>query len=172
MRTRQECQAFLTPRFAVLPLAVYILPTRAHPVCRYVNTCKAQSSFACADRSRHRRVCTVVSCVIFERGRAQEPTQQPAQRPRRVNGTDQTTDPKKNVSAGDEVDEGDVVRVETQLVSVPAVVTDSSGRPLVRSSSGKLPDHRRWSAANHRQLRYRRDSIRDRIAARHFGIDA
>jgi VWFA-related protein len=28
------------------------------------------------------------------------------------------------------VDEGDVVRVDTQLVSVPAVVTDSSGRPL------------------------------------------
>jgi Ca-activated chloride channel family protein len=31
---------------------------------------------------------------------------------------------------GDEVDEGDVVRVETQLVSVPAVVTDRGGRPL------------------------------------------
>jgi VWFA-related protein len=30
----------------------------------------------------------------------------------------------------DEVDEGDVVRVETQLVSVPAVVTNSAGRPL------------------------------------------
>lgn len=30
----------------------------------------------------------------------------------------------------EEVDEGDVVRVETQLVSVPAVVTDSLGRPL------------------------------------------
>src|SRR6185503_1006441 len=33
-------------------------------------------------------------------------------------------------STGDEVDEGDVVRVETQLVSVPAVVTDRTGRPL------------------------------------------
>ena len=30
-----------------------------------------------------------------------------------------------------EVDEGDVVRVETQMVSVPAVVTNNSGRPLV-----------------------------------------
>ena len=30
-----------------------------------------------------------------------------------------------------EVDEGDVVRVETQLVSVPAVVTSNGGRPLI-----------------------------------------
>lgn len=53
------------------------------------------------------------------------------QRPRRVNGSEQQ-DPKKpdTPSAGDEVDEGDVVRVETQLVSVPAVVTDATGRPL------------------------------------------
>jgi VWFA-related protein len=34
------------------------------------------------------------------------------------------------VNPADEVDEGDVVRVETQLVTVPAVVTDKSGRPL------------------------------------------
>ncbi len=33
-------------------------------------------------------------------------------------------------SSSEEVDEGDVVRVETQLVSVPAVVTDRNGRPL------------------------------------------
>lgn len=32
--------------------------------------------------------------------------------------------------AAEEVDEGDVVRVETQLVSVPAVVTNTSGRPV------------------------------------------
>ncbi|PYS47003.1 MAG: hypothetical protein DMF68_17260 [Acidobacteria bacterium] len=32
--------------------------------------------------------------------------------------------------AGDEVNDGDVVRVETQLVSVPAVVTDRTGHPL------------------------------------------
>ena len=51
------------------------------------------------------------------------------QRPRRVNpGLQQPTAPAdKSV---DEVDEGDVVRVETQLVSVPAVVTNSAGRPL------------------------------------------
>src|SRR5690349_567890 len=64
---------------------------------------------------------------------------QQAQRPRRVtNGTDQTNETKKQSSDGSqEVDEGDVVRVDTQLVSVPAVVTDSSGRPL----SGLKPDN-------------------------------
>ena len=65
---------------------------------------------------------------------AQQITQQPTQRPRRVNGTEQTTESKKN---SDEVDEGDVVRVDTQLVSVPAVVTDSSGHPL----SGLRPEN-------------------------------
>jgi len=57
------------------------------------------------------------------------------QRPRRV-----TTQPSATPSpqsrqqpqtrAGEEVDENDVVRIETQLVSVPAVVTDASGRPM------------------------------------------
>ena len=71
-------------------------------------------------------VIFVTVCVA-----AQQITQQPAQRPRRVNSSEQTTDSKKtSPAAGDEVDEGDVVRVETQLVSVPAVVTDSTGRPL------------------------------------------
>ena len=65
---------------------------------------------------------------------AQQVTQQPTQRPRRVNGTEQTSESKKS---GDEVDEGDVVRVETQLVSVPAVVTDALGRPL----SGLRPEN-------------------------------
>lgn len=51
------------------------------------------------------------------------------QRPRRVNGNETTvkttTEPKI-----EEVDEGDVVRVETQMVSVPAIVTNKSGRPV------------------------------------------
>jgi VWFA-related protein len=34
------------------------------------------------------------------------------------------------IKSSEEVDEGDVVRVETQLVTVPAVVTDRTGRPL------------------------------------------
>lgn len=67
-------------------------------------------------------------------------TRQPApqqQRPRRV-GTGSAARPaptplprKAETQAGEEVDDGDVVRVETQLVSVPAVVTDRTGRPLV-----------------------------------------
>ena len=69
---------------------------------------------------------------------AQQAPNQQTQRPRRVGG-EQTQDPKKpdSPAAGDEVDEGDVVRVETQLVSVPAVVTDSAGRPV----SGLKPDN-------------------------------
>lgn len=50
-------------------------------------------------------------------------------RPRRVaeQSAPATTTPKPQ---NEEVDEGDVVRVETQLVSVPAVVTNPAGRPL------------------------------------------
>ena len=74
----------------------------------------------------------VVSAIV-----AQQITQQPAQRPRRVNGSDQTTEAKKPSTGSEEVDEGDVVRVDTQLVSVPAVVTDGSGRPI----SGLRPEN-------------------------------
>src|SRR5258705_10567349 len=60
--------------------------------------------------------------------------QQNQQRPRRVNPqvTPQATPPPAvaDKTTVEEVDEGDVVRVETQLVSVPAVVTNSTGRPL------------------------------------------
>lgn len=64
-----------------------------------------------------------------------EISSQQAQRPRRVgNGTEQNqnqnTQAKPPAGAQEEVDEGDVVRVDTQLVSVPAVVTDGAGRPL------------------------------------------
>jgi len=77
----------------------------------------------------------IFACSLIIQGtRAQQITQQPTQRPRRVNGTEQTTEAKKT---SDEVDEGDVVRVDTQLVSVPAVVTDSSGHPL----SGLRPEN-------------------------------
>jgi Ca-activated chloride channel family protein len=61
---------------------------------------------------------------------AQQETNQ--QRPRRVTGgTNQSPAPKSSpTSPAEEVDEGDVVRVETQLVSVPAVVTNITGRPV------------------------------------------
>lgn len=62
--------------------------------------------------------------------RAKQAAIQQTQRPRRVAGSEQTDQKKQTNSSTDEVDEGDVVRVDTQLVSVPAVVTDSAGRPL------------------------------------------
>src|ERR1044072_1226956 len=65
--------------------------------------------------------------------------QQQQQRPRRVtNNADQTNTTQKP-SSGDsqDLDEGDVIRTDTQLVPVPAVVTDSTGRPL----SGLKPDN-------------------------------
>ena len=79
-----------------------------------------------------------ISLIDFSSQQAQIASQQ-AQRPRRVNnGTEQTTESKKpTTGTSEEVDEGDVVRVDTQLVSVPAVVTDSAGRPL----SGLKPEN-------------------------------
>jgi VWFA-related protein len=66
----------------------------------------------------------------------QTPQDKQQQRPRRV-GTSAKPAPSATpqtsptpTAIGDEVDEGDVVRVDTQLVSVPAVVTDKTGRPL------------------------------------------
>ena len=68
----------------------------------------------------------------------QNQNQSQQQRPRRVGETDQgstnTNKSSANSPAGgsaEEVDEGDVVRVETKLVSVPAVITNGAGRPLV-----------------------------------------
>jgi Ca-activated chloride channel family protein len=65
----------------------------------------------------------------------------PKQRPRRVGATPppakQTPTPlptppptQRSGSGGEEVDEDDVVRVDTQLISVPVTVTDRTGRPL------------------------------------------
>ena len=63
----------------------------------------------------------------------QDPGQE-QQRPRRVGSTTaQTPDkksPKGSPETGQEVSDDEVVRVDTRLVSVPAVVTDSNGRPL------------------------------------------
>ena len=63
----------------------------------------------------------------------QQTTQQ--QRPRKVGSTPAptgtpVTNQQPTNSSGEEVDAGDVVRVETQLVTVPTVVTDRNGRPV------------------------------------------
>src|SRR6266478_1209657 len=52
------------------------------------------------------------------------------QRPRRVAGADEQAAKGTQKTQTEEVAEGDVVRVDTQLVSVPAVVTNSGGRPV------------------------------------------
>jgi VWFA-related protein len=89
-------------------------------------------------------IALLLCCSLAARvGRAQE--QDTYQRPRRVSPTPAATPkpatpptnaagrPSAQKSAGavgEEVDENDVVRIETQLVSVPAIVTDRTGRPL------------------------------------------
>jgi Ca-activated chloride channel family protein len=74
----------------------------------------------------------LMCAVIFGSSNASVAGQQPnQQRPRRVNpDREQSTVAKPADDKVDEVEDGDVVRVETQLVSVPAVVTNSSGRPM------------------------------------------
>lgn len=70
------------------------------------------------------------SLLVFGQQSNQQP---PQQRPRRVTSSEPQSaaaTSKPNTSPAQEVDEGDVVRVDTQLVSVPAVVTSSGGRPL------------------------------------------
>ena len=64
---------------------------------------------------------------------------QQQQRPRRVtnNGEPPNTTQKPSGSGSQDLDEGDVIRTDTQLVSVPAVVTDSAGHPL----SGLKPEN-------------------------------
>jgi VWFA-related protein len=80
----------------------------------------------------------VFSCAMIalqSGAAAQEPQGiQQQQRPRKV-GSAQTSSngegPAQQTNpSGEEVGEGDVLRVETQLVSVPAVVTDKIGHPL------------------------------------------
>jgi len=56
------------------------------------------------------------------------------QRPRTVganqNSNQRPANQQQKNSSAEEVDEGDVMRVETQLVTVPAVVTDKTGHPI------------------------------------------
>jgi VWFA-related protein len=81
-------------------------------------------------------VCAVLSlAVCAAAGKAAhwgQTNQQ--QRPRKVGATPTPSPTPTNQtqanSSGEEVAEGDVVRVETQLVSVPAVVTDRNGHPM------------------------------------------
>lgn len=79
------------------------------------------------------------ACVTFALMAASAQQDSKQQRPRRVGQSEPAPSPQRQqpppdkpplTEPGDEVGEGDVVRVETQLVSVPAVVTDGAGHPL------------------------------------------
>ncbi|HYY57605.1 MAG TPA: VWA domain-containing protein [Pyrinomonadaceae bacterium] len=92
------------------------------------------------NRTRHKRFRQTLLLALVALGgmfifaRAQEQQQ----RPRRV-GSGVTKSPAAQSpqpsAEGEEVDDGDIVRVETQLVSVPAVVTDGTGRPIAGLSA-------------------------------------
>jgi VWFA-related protein len=73
-----------------------------------------------------------VAPLVVQRSVTSQSNQQ--QRPRTVgtnqNSNQQPANQQPKNSSAEEVDEGDVVRVETQLVTVPAVVTDKTGHPI------------------------------------------
>ena len=74
-----------------------------------------------------------LSLVFAVTAANQEPQPNKQQRPRTVgqgNSPHNSNTSQPANTAVEEVDEGGIVRVETQLVSVPAVVTDRNGRPL------------------------------------------
>ncbi len=80
--------------------------------------------------------------------------QEPAkQRPRRVTNpnTQSSSTSGSTNSAGEDVDEGDVIRVDTQLVTVPAVIKNSTGRPIAglrRENFVVFEDGQRQEIAN------------------------
>jgi VWFA-related protein len=82
-------------------------------------------------------LASLVSLLLFADFAFSASGQQAKQRPRRVTSADEQSPSKNSQKPEEEVDEGDVVRVETQLVSVPAVVTTSGGRPM----SGLRPEN-------------------------------
>jgi VWFA-related protein len=81
-------------------------------------------------------------------GQSQAPEKQ--QRPRRVGDVGSKSNVEQKPSSG-EIDEGDVVRVDTQLVSVPTIVTNNLGRPLSglsRQNFSVFEDGQKQSIAN------------------------
>lgn len=86
---------------------------------------------------------TVALITVYAPGGGAQVREAAHQRPRRVSPTPAPTPPAATApkaapqkgSAGEEIDEDDVVRIETQLVSVPAIVTDRTGRPLTGLSA-------------------------------------
>jgi Ca-activated chloride channel family protein len=71
----------------------------------------------------------MVAVALVSLASGQEPVEK-QQRPRRVAGSENKSAGAQNPSTAEEVGEGDVVRVDTQLVSVPAIVTNTFGHPV------------------------------------------
>ena len=73
----------------------------------------------------------MLSCVLAA-AQMPAPGQQQHLRPRRASATPPAPDTAASTTspAGEEVGEGDVVRVDTQLIPVPVVVRDREGRPV------------------------------------------
>jgi Ca-activated chloride channel family protein len=75
-------------------------------------------------------VLSLVLCGVLVDGQTTTLVQQ-QQRPRRAGSAPSSTDTTGvSPSAEQELDENDVVRVDTQLISVPVVVRDQSGHPI------------------------------------------
>lgn len=91
----------------------------------------------------------VLLCLsVCAAGQPQAPEKQ--QRPRRVGDTENKTTGAQQPQT-QEVDEDDIVRVDTQLVSVPAIVTNNLGRPLSGLRQGNFvvyEDGQKQSIAN------------------------
>src|SRR6266542_5331134 len=85
--------------------------------------------------------CTALALLIAASGASPQEQQQTnqRQRPRTVGTQGATNTQQPTKSSGEEVSEGDVVRVETQLVTVPAVVTDKVGHPLTGLRAENFP---------------------------------
>lgn len=103
-------------RFATTLLSVVFAASCFLP---HVSRASAPQSSPPVNQERPRRARAKTSAPPAASRAKPSPTPAPAATP----ATQQS-------SSAEEVDEDDVVRVETQLVTVPAVVTDRGGRPL------------------------------------------
>src|SRR5260370_39757304 len=100
-----------------------------------------------AQKAKMKLIGCLVCALLLLAPLAAQQDQQPAnqqQRPRKVGSTSTNTNTsptnQQQKSAAEEVSEGDVVRVETQLVTVPAVGAGRNRHPLTGLKAGKFGD--------------------------------
>jgi Ca-activated chloride channel family protein len=90
---------------------------------------KANPGSQCLKRPALLWLASLIVCGIVWSTAGQQQGSQQQQRPRRVTNSNSKSTTNQNSSI-EEVSEGDVIRVETQLVSVPTIVTNGLGRPV------------------------------------------